>query len=329
MNCEFTLEIGLCGKKASHVINRGYSYFLCNSHYFDEKIIVIMIGKNEEKTIGAAIDSLHLQNHPPVAVLYVDDGSTDKSVQIANIHVKHFEYGRVIERPYRINGPYLVGQPAMANLINLGLYQYKYSEDIDYFMIMNASIYLPTGYIENLLQKFREDKYLAIASGSLQINGVGINKHAPSGAGRMIKTDFLDRYSLNRCLPIYYGWESEIMSTAMRMGRKVDVFQEIEMYSLKGLRQKKLNYIHWGRAMRALGYSFVSMLVRAVLMTGARKTPKPAVQLIAGYFSSYWTWGNLTNRERERVNATRKWYRKFEIKHKANKALHIISSKLF
>jgi glycosyltransferase involved in cell wall biosynthesis len=282
---------------------------------------VVVIGKNEEIYIGKTLSAILNQDIPIEGVVFVDDGSTDNTREIAaEAFYKGDSKSAVIARPSRVNGPYVVGQPGMAVLVNIGFdYITTNWPDYDFVMIMGSSLRLSPDYASQLVTEFEKDPDLVIASGGIYLNNALIKNRGPYGAGRMISRKYFKWYGER--YPIYYGWESEIIYAALRIGKKTTLFPNAKFYSLKGQRQQRQNYTHWGRGMRAIGYSMLFAIARSVLLAKKRKKIKVLVQSLAGYFSSYHKTNELNEWEIERTGATNKWLGPFQIKRKTQQLL--------
>ena len=61
-------------------------------------VTIVVVARNEERNIGACIGSLAGQDYPSFSVILVDDGSTDRTVEIAR---NAFPSIRIISSPTR------------------------------------------------------------------------------------------------------------------------------------------------------------------------------------------------------------------------------------
>ena len=87
-------------------------------------VSVIMIFLNEERFIGEAIDSVFAQTYPKWELILVDDGSSDRSSEIArSIAARHPGQVRYIDHPGHSNlgmsasrnaGKVEAGRPALS-----------------------------------------------------------------------------------------------------------------------------------------------------------------------------------------------------------------------
>ena len=86
-----------------------------------KKIIFVVIpARNEERSITQTLDHLAKQSYPPDKVIVVDDGSKDSTVKLLHEYQpSNFEL-IIQERPERIGGKSVVGNPLLATTFNIG-----------------------------------------------------------------------------------------------------------------------------------------------------------------------------------------------------------------
>ena len=237
--------------------------------------------RNEEKSIVRTLDAIANQTFPPEKVIIVDDGSKDNTIQVLqNYSSPNFQL-IVKQRLERKNGESFVGTPRLATTFNVGFKAAK-TFQFDYIMIVGADIILERRYIEKLLLEFEKDPSLTIASGQ-NIRMVTNPTHA-RGAGRMIDSRFWKYYGEE--YPVIYGWEDDCLIQSRRIGLEVRNFQDIRYYSVRKS-QGTVDFMNWGRAVRAMRYPFIAAGLRAVrLFLLQHYGIKAAVRFLAGYFSS-------------------------------------------
>ncbi|HUT80586.1 MAG TPA: glycosyltransferase family A protein [Candidatus Bathyarchaeia archaeon] len=153
----------------------------------DDKIVVIIPARNEEKHLPVTLKSLLNQTLKPSKIIVIDDGSTDKTTKIAQKFSDEGIY--VITRKDRIGGPSLLGTPMMAIPFKIGFkFIEKQKIEYDFMMISGADCIYQSDYIEKLVNRLKEDKKLVVVS-SYQY-GEPINKDHTRDAGRIIKKNF-------------------------------------------------------------------------------------------------------------------------------------------
>lgn len=120
------------------------------------KISIIMAVFNEEKFLENSLSALMKQTLKPDQIIIVDDGSTDKSLEIIA------RYPLTIKRLPIKKESSLERYPAV---LSAGSKMLK--EDFDYVGILDADIILEPEYYEKLIQRFEENSDIGIASGDL------------------------------------------------------------------------------------------------------------------------------------------------------------------
>ncbi|MBD3189618.1 MAG: glycosyltransferase [Candidatus Heimdallarchaeota archaeon] len=244
------------------------------------KIVSVIAARNEEDVISKTISSLLQQTKPPELIIVVDDGSTDNTPMI----VKEFPPSKVklIVRKDRIGGPSLLGTPMMALPFNIAFHYLKKEKiNYDYLMISGADCFYPEKYLEKLLEKFKQNPSLVIASGIQK--GEKINPDHVRGAGRLIKKDFWEFYGGEYPFPSHL-WESGILFKAKMLGKQVRSFTDIEYYSPRQS-GTNIDMIRYGRILRAINYPFLIVLGRGFKMA-YQKNIRKGFRLIAGYLMS-------------------------------------------
>ncbi|MHA1463272.1 MAG: glycosyltransferase family A protein, partial [Candidatus Heimdallarchaeota archaeon] len=100
------------------------------------KILVVIPARNEEKFIGKTVEVLGEQNPKPTKVIIIDDGSTDKTSQIAKKAAEKAELNfEIINRKDR--GFAALGLATLANVYNDGFNAVNL-KDFD-FMVVNGA----------------------------------------------------------------------------------------------------------------------------------------------------------------------------------------------
>ena len=133
------------------------------------KIVIISPVRNEEKFISGIINSAIAQTVKPVEWIIVDDGSSDRTFEIASEAARLFDWIHIIkkiDRGFRAVGP---------GVIEAFYYGFEriQTQNYDYICKMDADLELQPKYFETLLTFFARDRYLGAASGKpfLEENG--------------------------------------------------------------------------------------------------------------------------------------------------------------
>ena len=206
---------------------------------------LIIPARNEEKYLDRTLHSLITQTLRPERIIVVDDGSTDKTGEIAHrytsyvVHLLHHNHS-------------LRTTPRLSSVLNSGLQCIR--EDADYIMILGADHILKSKYAEKLVYAMQDDPKLAITGGFIDNEP---NKN-PRGSGRMIRKSFWDKKGCQ--YPLNYGYESWLIFYAKYMGYKVQVIKEAHSV----LQRKSGKPKNRPLTFRALGYWWPYVLVRCL-----------------------------------------------------------------
>lgn len=238
---------------------------------------VIIPARNEEKFIDKTLTALFLQHTRPSKVIVVNDGSTDRTGQLATAAGAH-----VINMPDR--GHDVHGTPILASVLNHGLRQLQemgYSKSSnDYIMILGADHILPPNYIATILDVMETDKNIVICSGQIKGERKSL---VPRGSGRIVRAVFWSRLGFQ--YPENYGFETYLLIKAEQYGFRVKVLDHLISETMRktGRQYKKNTYIAYGKSLKALGYNRVYALAKiGLLFIG---NPKAAFYTMKGYFS--------------------------------------------
>ncbi len=145
-----------------------------------ELVSVIVPAYNEEKAIGKTIESLLRLSYPNKEIIIVDDGSSDRTLEVAKSHAKG-DLMKVIAKP---NG-------GKWDALNAGIRQAKG----EFVVCIDADTLLDQNAIQHLVKHFRDPKIGAVA-GNVKVGNrsgvltklqaleyvVGINLHRRSEA---------------------------------------------------------------------------------------------------------------------------------------------------
>lgn len=260
------------------------------------RLCVFIPARNEEKWIGQTLKALKNQTLKPYKIIVVNDGSTDRTSEIAQ------EIGCcVINLPNRGYGA--IGHPELALVHNVGLKKCR-EFNPEYVMVVGADHILPINYIEQLIEKMEfYNPKLVIASGSIQ-GEYRVQSH-PCGSGRIMKVKFLDQVHWH--YPFIYGWESYFTYKAMSLGYATRHFDAINSHA----RRTFIMFAHgkksifYGRTMKTLGYFTLYFLARVFLLF--LKRPLAAIYMFYGYF--------IETEKSEVVEFVNKWQRKHFWRH--------------
>lgn len=232
---------------------------------------VVIIARNEEKTIGTSLDSLLNQTLKPQKIIVVDDGSTDKTFEIAssfkNVSVIHFNI---------IHDTWL-SDPNLASVFNFGIQELDLI-NLDYVVLSASDIIYPEEYCQSIISSMNSQKIIGVGGGIINNERC----HRPRGAGRIVRTDLLK--SIGNGYPIRYGYEGYLLLKAEQLGFKVQVFPiPYKTIRKTGTNHTKKYFYHEGKATKALGYSRIYVSGKFLLMF--LKDRKNSITFLKGYLS--------------------------------------------
>ncbi|MDJ0868375.1 MAG: glycosyltransferase family A protein [Myxococcota bacterium] len=126
-----------------------------------DRYVVITPARDEEETIEHTIGSMLAQQVRPLRWVIVDDGSTDRTSEIARRYADAHDW---IELLVRENRGYRALGGGVVDTFDAGLAQLA-GLDWDYVVKLDADLSFGPDYFENLLRRFEADPQLGMASG--------------------------------------------------------------------------------------------------------------------------------------------------------------------
>lgn len=238
------------------------------------KVAVILNARNEEKHLGKTLKFLQDQDLRPYRIIVVNDGSTDKTGEIAS------SYGvEVIERKKREEN--FVARKELADTVNAGLEKLDDDSNCDYILLMSAEIHLPKNYLTEIVKKMEDNLKLAVAAGVIRNEYTTV----PRGPGRVVRYSFWKKLGLR--YPVNYWYEGYLLWKAQSMGYEIASFNDIisDTDRQTGIDYEPKRYYYYGLGLKALGYTTPYALARILLF--AKKKPKGAYYMLKGFFSNY------------------------------------------
>ena len=236
------------------------------------KVGVVIPARNEEAFLRKTLRCLLNQTLKPDKIVVVDDGSVDKTVEIARRYNVF-----VIQLPDR--GYSAVGMPELADVLNEGFKALDEVAEFDYVMVLGADHPLPPKYIEEMIARMEKDRNIVMASGRRL--GGPFSSEIPNPSGRIYRFKFIREIGF---FPVNYGWENYPWLKALMMGYDVKSFKDVVTSQQRPLRVSAKKMYFWGKGMRALGYNPLYALGRCALWFF--KSPKASTNMLRGYLSS-------------------------------------------
>jgi glycosyltransferase involved in cell wall biosynthesis len=122
------------------------------------KYVLITSARNEQALIGGTLDSVAAQTQLPERWVIVDDGSTDRTGEIAESYAQKYPWIEVVRRPKREGRNFA----AKADAVNGALAQMQ-KLSFDVLGNLDSDTTFDSGYMEFLMQKFSDHPRLGVA----------------------------------------------------------------------------------------------------------------------------------------------------------------------
>jgi biofilm PGA synthesis N-glycosyltransferase PgaC len=122
------------------------------------KYVLITPARNEEKYISKTLDSMVAQTLLPERWVIVDDGSADRTAEIAQSYAGRFPWIELVRRPQRLDRSFA----DKVHTFNAGLEQVQ-SLPFEVIGNLDADLSFDCEYLEFLIEKFAEDPKLGVA----------------------------------------------------------------------------------------------------------------------------------------------------------------------
>lgn len=113
------------------------------------KIVAVVPARNEEKTLPATLQALLHQKYPLEKIIVVNDGSSDKTKEVA------LTYDKVVVTDKEYRGVDAVGKALLAETLNAGFQKVaELVHDYDFVLVVDADTILPNNYLKQLMIEF-------------------------------------------------------------------------------------------------------------------------------------------------------------------------------
>jgi glycosyltransferase involved in cell wall biosynthesis len=205
------------------------------------KYAILISCRNEEKNIGATLQAINLQTVPPVKVLVVNDGSTDRTGIISrSLGASTLRFNN---RRHPVRGVNL------AEALNAGLNK-LWGKEWDLLLKVDADSVLSETYAEDLIDKFGEDETLGISSGNPQDEHIW--KGRASDGAKMFRRKCLSEVDW---FPKCNAFDTLMILRAKFLGWTVRSFEEIRYTQVRTMRRENVGrWILSGRTRYRLGF---------------------------------------------------------------------------
>ncbi len=249
------------------------------------KYVLITPAHNEERFIPKTLESMAAQTLLPERWIIVNDGSTDKTGDIAADYAQRFPWIQVVHRSPRLDRHF----GAKVHAFNAGLERVG-STDFDVIGNLDADISFDPDYLEFLMKKFATDHTLGVAGTPFLENGYDSardsfegEKHVPGGCQLFRRRCFQD---VGGYVPNPAGGIDWIAVTTARMkGWKTQSFPEKRFHHYRALgtaeKSSMAASFSYGEKDYFLGGSPVWEVFRVIYRM--RKQPVDGLGLLSGY----------------------------------------------
>lgn len=238
------------------------------------KVVAVAHGWNEAENLPKALKSTNEQRNISFsAKVYVDDGSTDGSADIAE------GLGWDVVRLKWIHEN-LVETAWIPIVFNKGLERlYNLVDDFDFLLVAPCDIMLPPNYVYTITRKMQKEKRVKVASGT--IKDEPCHPQSPRGAGRIYDGKFFLQHV--KFFPRSVIWETWALVKAFSLGYECKTYYDRELV-MTALRPTRFWKPFEGYAMRKLGYFPPYALSRMAL--ACIQNPKRGVKAFSYYLKA-------------------------------------------
>lgn len=187
---------------------------------------LITPARNEEDKIAKTIEAVAAQTLPPIRWIIVDDGSTDRTADIAEEYASRYPWITVFRRPLRTERSFA----GKAHAVNAGL-ERLLSLDFEVVGNLDADVTFDPDYFEFLMGKFAANPELGVAGTPFTQDGYDSSKDSFEGENYVAGPCQLFRLSCFREIGGYVpnhagGVDWIAVMTARMKGWQVKAFPE-------------------------------------------------------------------------------------------------------
>lgn len=253
-------------------------------------IVIISPARDEQRTIERTLACMEAQTLKPIRWIIVDDGSHDRTYQIAEQAAKRYDWIRIVRRPDR-------GFRKLGGGVIDAFYDGLATVDVEYDFIakMDVDLEFPPRYLEQIMTFFERDPLLAAASG----------KVFREESGRLIEEFLIDemvagQFKLYRrgCFEQIDGFVREVMWDGIDFHRaRIAGFRtlsidhpDLRIVHLRLMGSSDRNVfrgrVRWGRGQWFMGSSLLYVLASGAWRTKEKPYFVGGVLIMAGYITA-------------------------------------------
>jgi glycosyltransferase involved in cell wall biosynthesis len=255
------------------------------------KYILVTCCKDEGGNLSRLIDSISSQTIRPVLWIIMDDGSTDNTPSIIKEAKEKYDWIQSIELKGRKRdlGLHLSGV-MKKGFDHAVLYCEERGLEYNFLGNVDGDLTLDKTFFENLMNEFKKDPRLGIASGGTK-NIIGsrtvhakISLDEPSGGHMLIR-----RECFEECggIPISYSVDSVLKAKARLRGWKTGRFERniaTEIRDVGAAEGYWRGNIIFGKGEYYINYNPIHVLIKGIIYS-LRKPHYRGIAYTLGYFS--------------------------------------------
>jgi glycosyltransferase involved in cell wall biosynthesis len=142
------------------------------------KYVIISPVRDEEVHLSRTVESVLRQSVRPVEWIIVNDGSTDRTAEIADNYARQHEWIRVVHRD---NRGFRKSGGGVVDAFNDGYHNLQ-TRDWEFIVKLDGDLSFDSEYFQSCLRAFEEEEKLGIAGGTIYnvINGEAILEACPA-----------------------------------------------------------------------------------------------------------------------------------------------------
>jgi poly-beta-1,6-N-acetyl-D-glucosamine synthase len=255
------------------------------------RYIIIAPVRNEEAHLRETIESVAAQTVRPIRWIIVDDGSTDRTPQIADDAARTHDWITVVHRADR-------GFRRQGGGVMEAFYDgHKLIGDTpwDFLIKMDGDLSFAPDYFEKCLAKFEEDAKLGIGGGTICVTGEG---------GLRVESKGDPAFHVRGATKIYRracweaiggllretGWDTLDEVKANMLGWRTFTFPDLRLVHHRetgGADGTWKNWVKNGRANYVVGYHPLFMFCKCARRIFERPYFVVSIGLIYGYLTGY------------------------------------------
>jgi glycosyltransferase involved in cell wall biosynthesis len=277
----------------------------------DLNYVVITPVRDEEENIEKTIRSMISQSVKPKIWIIIDDGSTDRTVNIVERYTKTFDWIKLIrrnDRGYRDSaGGEVSAFYSGYDLLN---------DDYEYIVKLDGDVSFSSNYFEKCISKFKHNSHLGIGGGSVRVLKDGDMKLEAKydpvfhvrGATKIYSKKCWDDINGIKNIP---GWDTIDELKAQMLGWETQTFPDIKIVHHRPTGKVYGAWKNWiknGTANYFTGYHPLFMIFKCTRRLIRKPFLIQGLGLFIGYFSSL-----ILNKKQHEDIALQKYIRKEQL----------------